>query len=378
MRGGIVPIRGDHEDRVRPAFVSARLGSSFARLIDRHGMDGTMKEDARTPVKHEFEHAAPTVIHDPEQDMTVLARWLHRAMAKGPRFWYLLFGVVVVAVALTVLSNGLSRGKSSTGQAWTELFLAQTPGQRKEIAEANPNTPVAHAAKLQAATSYLTMAVQDLPNNREAATPQLGQALELFKQVAAEAPKDSPEAVAAAFGAARALEARNELPEAIEQYKAVIAGWPNSAEAKHAEKLAAELKRPEAIEFYRQLYTYKPPVAPSPSSLPGIGGLPAGHPSLSGPTVPAGPLSTPTLPGMEGFRTSPGTGTSPSTGPGPAPFDLPPPPLPPAETKTTRPEPPAKTDPTSKPATTPEKPAAKDTLPSDPFAPATPPAQPKA
>jgi tetratricopeptide (TPR) repeat protein len=324
-------------------------------------MDGTMKEDARTPVKHEFEHASPTVIHDPEQDMTILARWLHRAMEKGPRFWYLVIGVVAVAVVLTVLSNGLSQGKTSSGQAWTDLFLAQTPGQRKEIAEAFPNTPVAHAAKLQAATTFLNMAVQDLPNNREAAKPNLSQALELFKQVAAEAPKDSPEAVAATFGAARTLEARNELPEAIEQYKAVIASWPNSAEAKHAEKIAEQLNRPEAVEFYRQLYAYKPPVAPPPSSLPDISGLPAGHPSLSGPTIPTGPLSIPSLPGMEGFRPSP------DTSPGSAPFDLPPLPLPPA-----------KTDATTKPATTPEKPAVKDALPSDPFAPATPPAKPKA
>jgi hypothetical protein len=321
-------------------------------------MDGTMKEDARTPVKHEFEHAAPTVIHDPEQDMTILARWLHRAMAKGPAFWYLVFGVVAVAVVLTVLGNGLSRGKTSTGQAWTDLFLAQTPAQRKEIAEAFPNTPVAHAAKLQAATEYFNMGVRDLPNNREVAAPQLSNALDLFRQVAAEAPKDSPEAVAAAFGAARALEARNELPEAIDQYKAVIAGWPNSAEAKHSEKLAEQLKRPEAVEFYRQVYAYKAPVAPPPSSLPSVGGLPAGHPSLSGPTVPAGPLSIPLLPGMEGYKPSP------ATDPGPAPFDLPPPPSLP-ETK------PAKSDATTKPAV-------KDDLPSDPFAPATPPDKPKA
>jgi hypothetical protein len=333
-------------------------------------MDATMKEDARTPVKHEFEHAAPTVIHDPEQAMTILARWLHRAMEKGPRFWYLLFGVVAVAVVLTVIGNGLSRGKTMTGQGWTDLFLAQTPGQKKEIAEAFPNTPVAYAAKLQAATTYLNMAVQDLPNNREAATPQISQALALFKEVAAEAPKDSPEAVAATFGAARALEARNELSEAIDQYKAVIAGWPDSAEAKQAEKLVEQLKRPEAVEFYRQLYAYKAPVAPPPSSLPGISGLPAGHPPLSGPTVPAGPLSIPSLPGLEGFRPSP------STGPGDAPSDLPPP-LPP-ETKTKKPEPPAKADATTKPATPPEKPAAKDTLPADPFTPAAPPAKPKA
>ena len=332
-----------------------------------------MKEDTRTAVKHEFEHAAPTVIHDPEQDMTILARWLHRGMAQGPKFWYLLAGVVVVVVLLSMLAGGLAQGRSSVGRGWTELGQAQTPSQKIEVANSFPGTEVARVARLQAATDYFFTATRDLPGNRETALPQLQKALQEFQQVAKEAPKDSPEARAAALGAARTLEARNELPEAIEAYKAVASGWPGTAEAQEAQAFADRLKDPEAVAFYKELYTYKAPSASLPSSLPGF---PADHPPLTGPTVPAGPLSTPTSDLLKSL-TNPAPGST--RPPGPAPFDLAPPPLTPPDSKTeatsrpvapasARPEPPAaKTGSDAKDAA----PPGANELPKDPFTPAT-------
>lgn len=298
-----------------------------------------MKEDARTPVKHEFEHAAPTVIHDPEQDMTILARWLHRGMERGPMFWYLLAGVVAVAVLLTVLANGLSRGRSSVGKAWSELNAAQTPSQKKEVADAFPDGEIARIARLQAANDYFFAAIRDLPANRESAEPQLKNALDLFRQVAKESPKDSAEALAAAFGAARTLETQNKLPEAIEQYNAVADRWPGTPEASRSKALAERLKSPEVVAFYKELYTYKPSTAALPPGLPGLPDLPAGHPALNGPTVPA-----PSLPGSPGVDALKGM-----TGP----LDIAPPPL----------SEPAK--PASKEAATPKA----GELPADPFAP---------
>ncbi len=315
-----------------------------------------MKEDTRTAVKHEFEHAAPTVIHDPEQDMTILARWVHRGMAQGPKFWYLLGGVVVVVVALSMLANGLARGRSSVGRAWTELNAAQTPSQKVEVADAYPGTEIAHVARLQAASDHFFTATRDLPANREAAGPQLQKALELFRQVAKESPKDSPEALSAAMGTARTLEARNELPEAIEAYKAVASGWPASPEARNAEALAKRLEDPEVVAFYKELYTYKAPAASLPPGLPGFSGLPADHPPLNGPAIGAPALGGSDL--LKGL-TDPFPGSSLPAAPGPGPLDIAPPPLtPPAAEATPR------------PAAKGEAPAKADELPKDPFAPA--------
>jgi hypothetical protein len=302
-----------------------------------------MKEDARTAVKHEFEHAAPTVIHDPEQDLTILARWLHRGMQQGAKFWYLLAGVIVVIVLLSTLVTGLSAGRSSASKAWVELNAAQTPGQKVEVADTYAGSEIARVARLQAASDYFFAATRDLPGNREAAGPQLQKALEQFELAAKEAPKDSPEALAAAFGIARTHEARNELPEAIEAYKAVETGWPGTPEAKQAKTLTERLKDPEVVAFYKELYTYKPPTASLP---PSVSGLPADHPPLGGPTMPGGPLSTSDL--LKSLTAPPPGSSRPA---GPAPLDIEPPPL---------------TPPASKPAE-----AAKPTeLPKEPFAPA--------
>ncbi len=302
-----------------------------------------MKEDARTAVKHEFEHAAPTVIHDPEQDMTILARWLHRGMAQGAKFWYLLAGVVVVIVLISTLVTGLSAGRSSVSKGWADLNAAQTPSQKVEVAETYAGSEIARVARLQAATDYFFAATRDLPANREAAGPQLQKALEQFELAAKESPKDSPEALAAAFGIARTHEARNELPEAIESYKAVSSGWPGTDKAKEALALADRLKDPEVVAFYKELYTYKPPTASMPPSVPG---LPPDHPPLGGPAMSGGPLSTDDL--LRSL-TNPARGST-LPAPGSGPLDIEPPPLTPPST---RPE-------ASKPAD----------LPKDPFAPA--------
>jgi hypothetical protein len=311
-----------------------------------------MKEDARTAVKHEFEHAQPTVIHHPEQDMTILARWVHHGMQQGPAFWYLLVGGVAVILVLSILVGTMSGGKTSVARAWSEIGTAQTPQQVLDVAEAYPDAEVGRAARLQAASAYFREATSDLPRNRDSALPKLKKALDLFLQVAKEAPHTSPEALAAAFDAARTYEARNELSEAIEQYKTVVAGWPGTSEAKQAEVLAVKLKDPEVVDFYKQLYAYKPPTASMPTGLegfPGLSGLPDNHPSLSGPTMPA-----PGLSGTDAVQRL----LNPSAAPLPLPSDIPPPP----------PTPPATTPrPADSKATPPA--ARKDQLPTDVFAP---------
>ena len=134
----------------------------------------------------------------------------------------------------------------------------KSPADRVQLAEEFPGSAAATWARLQAATEYYNQGFADLPNNRDVALPNLQKAVANFDEVTKEAPKDSPQARAAALGKARALEARNELPKAIEQYELVVKTWPESAEAAEAKKLAAALKRPEAVAFYKELYAYSP------------------------------------------------------------------------------------------------------------------------
>src|SRR5579875_1422829 len=123
------------------------------------------------PVRHQLDHAVPTVIHNPEEDMTALGRFVHRAMLEPGKYLgrpALIIGGLFLAAIVWKLSTG---GAPSTTEAWSKLETAKTPADRVEIAKAHPNAPVSTWALLQAATEYFNQALADLPNNRDVALP---------------------------------------------------------------------------------------------------------------------------------------------------------------------------------------------------------------
>ncbi len=217
-----------------------------------------MKDDPRVAVKHQLDHEIPTVIHHPEDDLPVLARWFRYITEDRGRFFTFLGIVFAAVVGLTILSSGLSLRRASTDEAWTELQLVKTAAEREKVAEKYPNTPAGRWALLQAATDFYNKGFSDLPNNRDVALPDLKKALGLFDKVLEQSPKDSPQARAAALGKARTLEARNEIEKAITQYEYVVKNWPDTDEAKQAGRQAEVLRRPESVAFYKELYAFKP------------------------------------------------------------------------------------------------------------------------
>ncbi len=325
-----------------------------------------MKNEPHVPPKHQFEHAAPTVIHHPEEDLPVLAKWLKHGLDQGPRFWTALIGGIAVILAIVVLMNMWDSGKSGESEAWLRLETAKTPGERVDVAKEFATSKASLWGVYQAAGDYYSQGFMDLPRNKDAALPLLRKALDLFEEVAEDPKAPAELARAASFGKARTLEARNELDKAIAAYDKVATTWPNSDEATQAKQLAATLKKPETVAFYKELYSLKPTKTELPAPGSDLLGLPAGHPDLDGPISPA-----PALPGMINLK--PGATTSPTT------VDLPPviPDAPATDAKkpagdAKKAEPPAKpaapaakpagdakkAEPPAKPATTPAKPAA--------------------
>jgi hypothetical protein len=230
------------------------------------------------PSRHQYEHEVKTQIHDPEENMMVLARWTHRALKNPTRFWGTIAAVIVGLLAIVLVSNMVWTGMSSSAEVWSKLETAKSPGDRVQIAEDYPKSPAATWARLQAATEYYNQGFADLPNNRDVALPTLKKALDNFDAVGKESPQDSPQARAAALGKARTLEARNELAKAVEQYQFVAKSWPDSPEAARAGELAAALEKPEAAAFYKDLYAY----SPTKVTLP-----PAGSQSFDMPLLPS-------------------------------------------------------------------------------------------
>lgn len=246
----------------------------------RDGEESRMKREnpsashpPHTPARHQFEHEVPTVIHNPEEDMTALGRWFHHAYLDPVRFWGWTGAIVLGVIAAVTLASYLSNTGSPESVVWARLEETQKPGEKVELAKEFSTSPASSWALLQAATEYYQDGFGDLPNNRDAALPSLKKALDLFDQVAKEAPKDSPQARHAALGKARTLEARSELSKAVEQYKLVAKTWPGTAEAKQADSLAKALESPAAVAFYKELDAYKPPKVDLPSS--GLGSLPS-------------------------------------------------------------------------------------------------------
>ena len=291
-----------------------------------------MKSDeTRPPSRHQLQHAVPTVIHHPEEDMPVLRRWVNRAMENQTRFWATIGTVVVVLIGLVVFISGLSQRREASDEAWTKLESAKSASARVEVAKDFPKTPAGLWALLQAATEYYTQGFADLPANKDVALPTLKKALDLFEKVATDAPPDSAQARVAAFGLARTLEARNDLDKAVAQYERVAAtkAWAGTDEAREAARLAKLLTRPETVTFYKNLYAYKPVEAKI---------APGGMESLSLPTP---------------FGTSPGSSIG---GSGLPSFDL----------GNLPPPPPSPIEPVTQPKATP--------LPADVFSPSAPPA----
>jgi hypothetical protein len=301
----------------------------------------------------------PTVIHHPEEDMTALGRWFHHAYLDPVRFWGWTGAAVLGVIAAVTLVSYLSTNRSTSSDVWARLEETQKPGEKVELAKEYSASPASSWALLQAATEYYQDGFGDLPNNRDAALPSLKKALDLFDQVAKEAPKDSPQARHAALGKARTLEARSELPKAIEQYKLVAKTWPGTAEANQADSLAKALETPAAVAFYKELDAYKPPKTdlppvglgslPSSMSLPDLDlskmtpGLTGGTTSVPGssaiPLLPSPPETSTTvdpLPALPKTETKPSVGEPSKAEPAApaAPEEKPSTPPPPAEPET--------------------------------------------
>jgi hypothetical protein len=263
-------------------------------LTRRKGARPAQEPASKGAAKPRPEHA-PTVIHDPTADETILARWLRESLEKGPRFWLSIGAAAVLLAALVIAVSSFGRGSSAASAAWTELMLARDVDEQVKIGQSTEG-PVAAWALLQAAEERYREAFNDLPHNRDAALPLLSNAYDLFRQARDKAPADSPARRFAAMGMARCLEARGDLEGAIQHYQEVVQSFPGTDEARQAEELAALLKKPETIAFYQKFSSFRPAevtIPPRGSTGINLPGLPPDHPPLDGPPIPAPGLDQP-------------------------------------------------------------------------------------
>lgn len=338
------------------------------------------KDEQPAPPKHLQDHA-PTVIHDPEADQTVLYRWLRRSWERGTSFWLLIGGAALLVGLASVVILRSSTSRTAEAEAWEALILASGNSDPVDLQLQVGEQGLGEAsawALLRAAESRYREGFSDLPQNREAALPLLKEAQTLFERADSTTGADATLRRMSAFGKARTLEALGDLEGAIQQYESLVKQFPDTAEAKRAEELARLLRDPEIIAFYNQFSSFKPEEAILPPggsesfNIPGLPDLP-GFPGLND----MGDL--PGLPGLGSGSTLPGTGPI----PGSPPIEGDPPLAPPLNSPVSTPEPVA--EPTSSDESTPLEDAsapeapepvdtpteaaspAEDELPSNPF-----------
>ena len=92
------------------------------------------------PVRHQFDHEVPTVIHHPEEKMTALARLTRRIIMEPGKYATWALGILVAVVAIVVASNWTSSSRTKTSELWTKLYSETKPDTLAETARRYPGT----------------------------------------------------------------------------------------------------------------------------------------------------------------------------------------------------------------------------------------------
>ena len=278
-----------------------------------------MKHEKEQPHHLTPQAAEPIHIHD-HGDETLLAGWLRKGMEKGSGFWISLIGMTALGIAALWGLNSLLTRPIPGAEAWESLMvpsIVNVPADDKryeglpavarpfvKIADDHPESNAAPWALLQAASQLHAQGMRDIPNRRDTGRPMLQQAIELYDRVLKAAKPDSPEALDATLGKARAQESRGDLKDAIATYNLVVSSFPTAFEAKEAEKRAKDLEDPEIAQFYNDLYAKD-----FSSFSPGSGGMSRGISPLGGGALEDVLKSLPGLP-EGGSTTAPGRKSS--------------------------------------------------------------------
>ena len=80
------------------------------------------------PARHQFDHEVPTHIHNPEEDMMLLARWTHRAMQNPTLFWGTIAAIVAVALGIVLAEQPLPRIELGASRPVVEARAGEVSG----------------------------------------------------------------------------------------------------------------------------------------------------------------------------------------------------------------------------------------------------------
>lgn len=187
-----------------------------------------------------------------------LADWLGaRIETLRPYSGAISASVLAAAVLVFAAVVWYQKREATASQAWEDYFSAlEQPDPNKgferleRVAEEHAADSAALWSRLSLADTQLGKGVDDLFKDRTAARKALDDAIDHYRAVVEKAPSDSLLAERATFGLAEAYESKNDLEPAREQYRAVLANWPEGAFSSMAKSRLADLDRKSTKDFY--------------------------------------------------------------------------------------------------------------------------------
>lgn len=204
-----------------------------------------------------------------------LASWLESLRA-GPTtgsiiVWAFLLIAIVCSVGLWYYTKTSRETRSAL---WTKVENATSPKELLEIAEANPGTAAARAARFESARMQLRQGLEKILSNldveREEAWKDVKAAEEEYGKLATEF-TDSPVLVQEAlFGLAKAREGQGNIDGALEAYERLTKKYGETPLGKIATEEMDKLKAnsDQAKAFYAKLREIAPPPAKTTPEKP--------------------------------------------------------------------------------------------------------------
>jgi hypothetical protein len=227
--------------------------------------------------RHELQHNA-------------LADWLAQTiLAIQPYQNIILTAVTAVVVVMLGYTWWSHQAAAQSTQAWDDMNVVLESGnvpKLTKIIDEYPDTNVAQMAAVVSADYYLGQGCERLFVNKASAQDELNKAIKLYESVRQGSRVPEMIQERAAFGLARAKEAKGELASAERLYEEVVTTWPRGAFASAASQRAIDLKRPATKRLYDDFRNFEP--------KPVFSGTPGERPAFDFDSLPKeGPIDLP-------------------------------------------------------------------------------------
>jgi hypothetical protein len=204
-----------------------------------------------------------------------LAGWIESLRA-GPTtgsviFWAFILLAIGCIVGWRYYSASSREARSAL---WTKVENADSPKELLEIAEANPGTQVARAARFESARLQLRQGLDKILSNldveREEAWKDVKAAEEEYAKLSTELIEHPVMVQEALFGLAKAREGQGNIDGALEAYEKLTKKYGETPLGKIATEQMEKLKAnsEQAKAFYAKLREIAPPPAKTTPEKP--------------------------------------------------------------------------------------------------------------